>query len=378
MSMRTLNDLRIAFVHDWLVVAGGAEKVTREVLRTFPADVFALVDHLPDREREDILGGRRARTSFIQHLPFSRRAFRYYLPLFPRAMERLDLSGYDMVLSASYAVAKGVRTLPGQVHVCYIHTPMRYAWIQEDGYLRDHGMGWGPRRAVVRRTLRRLRSWDLSHNARIHRFIANSHNVAERVERCYGRHADVLLPPVDTDLFTLRALPRTHFLAAARMVPYKRLDAIIGAFRLLPAQHLVVCGDGPERRRLEREAPPNVRFAGHVPDTELAHLMQQARALLVAADEDLGLAPLEAQACGTPVIALGRGGHLETVVEGRSGTFFQEATPAAIAEAVERFLDAGVERDAVALRDGVLSCSAVRFRERYRALVEQTWREHGH
>lgn len=356
--------MRVAIVHDWLVVSGGAEKVTRELVRTFPdADVFALVDHLNPEDRSFVLGGRHTRTTFIQHLPFSRTHHRWYLPLFPRAIEGLDLSAYDLVISSSYAVAKGVRKRPGARHVCYIHTPMRYAWVDPEGYLADHGMH-GVQAHIVRHFLRRLRNWDLRSNAGVDRFIANSAHVAGRVRRFYDRDADMLLPPVDDAIFFPAPTPRTHFLAAARLVPYKRMDKIMAAFRSLPAERLIICGDGPELDRLRKDAPVNVELPGHVDGHRLVELMRGAHALICAAHEDLGLTPMEAQACGTPVIALRAGGYLETVVDHESGLFFARAEAAEIQAAVQRFRSQGVRRDAAALHAGMRSFTAPHFRER--------------
>jgi len=368
--------MRIAFVHDWLVVNGGAEKVTREILRAYDADVFALIDFLSADDRKTILHGKRARTTFIQHLPFAKRLYRYYLPLFPAAIARLDLRNYDLIISASYAVAKGVRTHPGQIHVCYIHTPMRYAWTKEKGYLNDHGLR-GPSAWVVRTVLRWLRTWDLRTNAGVDLFIANSANVAARVKEFYGRHAEVLLPPVDTELFQLTEAPRGHYLSASRLVPYKRVDRVIEAFRMMPDKQLVITGDGPERDRLERTAPKNVRFLGHVDQRELVGSMQRAKALIAAADEDLGLTPLEAQACGTPSIALGKGGYLETVEDGVSGILFPDDRPETIAAAVARFEAFPPSSSPAELRSGMMAYTSERFRERFAALVEQAIQQHG-
>lgn len=367
--------MRVAFVHDWLVVSGGAEKVTREILRTYDADVFALIDFLSTTDREFILGGKRAKTSFIQHLPFARAHYRNYLPLFPSAIEHLDLSGYDLIISASYAVAKGVRKRPDQVHICYIHTPMRYAWLREDDYLEDHGLS-GIKAWIVRQTLRRLRAWDLKTNAGVDRFIANSANVARRVLELYGREADVLLPPVDTSRFTPYDGAREHYLSASRLVPYKRVDRVIDAFRSMPERTLLVAGDGPDRARLEASAPTNVRFLGHVQQARLIQLLQRSRALIAAADEDLGLTPLEAQACGTPTIALRKGGYLETVKEGFSGIFFDHDRRDEISKAVDRFEGSTLASPAE-LREGMMGHSSERFRERFAGIVAHTLNEHG-
>jgi glycosyltransferase involved in cell wall biosynthesis len=347
--------MRVALVHDWLVVNGGAEKVTKALREQFNADVFALVDFLDADDRRDILGSGHARTTFIQRMPFARRWFRWYLPLFPAAIRRLDLRGYDLILSSSYAVAKGVRRHPGQVHVCYIHTPMRYAWVQEDSYLSDHGMR-GPLAWFIRWQLARLRAWDLRSNAGVDVFIANSHNVAERVRRYYGRPAEVVHPPVDPAIFTLAEGPRTGYLVVSRLVPYKHIDRIIAAFAGMPDRTLDIVGEGPERERLEGNSPPNVRFHGAVSAAEVVRRMGAVKALVVAADEDMGLTPVEALACGTPVIALGRGGYLESVSDGVNGVLFPEPTPEHIAAAVER-----LEREGLCSGPAELRATAAPF-----------------
>ncbi len=364
------DTMRTALVHDWLAVQGGAERVTRELIDLFDPDVFALVDFLTPEARQEVLGGRRARTTFIQHLPFARTHFRSYLPLFPMAIERLDLRGYDLVLSASYAVAKGVRTRPGQKHLSYVHTPMRYAWVMEEEYLRDHGMH-GLKGMVLRRVLRRLRRWDLERTAHVNCLVANSRNTARRIRDHYGREARVVHPPVDLDAFTPGPAPRDHYLAVSRLVPYKRVDRIIDAFRDMPGRRLVVCGTGPERPRLERDLPPNVRMLGEVPLPELVRQMRGAHALIAAADEDFGLTPLEANACGTPVLALAAGGYLETVVDGRTGLLFRSADRLSIREAVERFERTGVRCGPDELRAHAARFGRDVFRTAMRDAVDQ-------
>lgn len=363
--------MRVAVVQDWLSESGGAEKVTRELVDLYNADVFALVDFLDDEDRARILQGKKATTSFVQWLPFARKRFRWYLPLFPRAIEGLDLSGHDLIISSSYAVAKGVRKRPEQKHVCYIHTPMRWAWVNEEGYLRDHGMrSW--KAWILKRFLSRMRRWDLANSARVDHFIANSRNVADRVERIYGRDADVVLPPLDMKAFSLHEGEREGYLVASRLVPYKRVDHIIEAFRELPGHRLTIVGDGPEMERLRAMAGANVRFTGELPQDRLVDRMQRSTALICAAHEDLGLTVLEAQACGTPVIALRAGGYLETVDETNGGRFFDTDAPASIREAV---LDH--EREATAysprrLRAGMEPFSRERFRERVAAIISKT------
>jgi glycosyltransferase involved in cell wall biosynthesis len=373
--------MRVAVVHDWLTESGGAEKVTRELVDLFDADVFALVDFLAPEDRSDILHGKRATTTFIQRLPFARRKFRWYLPLFPRAIERLDLSGYDLILSSSYAVAKGVRKRPGQKHVCYIHTPMRYAWVDEEGYLRDHNMrSW--KAWVLKRVLRSMRKWDLANSSHVDRFIANSRNVAERVRSIYGREADVVLPPVDPEVFTLYTGVRRGYLTVSRLVPYKHTDRIIEAFRDLPSLTLTVVGDGSDAERLRALAGPNIRFTGHLAQADLVRLMQRSSALVCTANEDLGLTVVEAQTCGTPVIALRAGGYLETVDEVHGSAFFDTDAPGAIREAILQHADAGTRRTtgdqrttdlpAGRLRKSMTPFFRDRFRTRIGALIKET------
>jgi glycosyltransferase involved in cell wall biosynthesis len=367
--------MRVALVHDWLLVNGGAEKVTSELLNLYDADVFSLVDFLSDDDRASILHGKHAHTSFIQHLPGAQKHYRNYLPFFPKAIERFDLSAYDLIISSSYAVAKGVRKKHHQVHVCYIHTPMRYAWVHEASYIEDHKLT-GLKATSVRIVLDRLRRWDHANSAYVDRFIANSRNVADRVNRIYGRAAEVVLPPVDGEFFTLGTAPRTHYLAAARAVPYKKLHEIIAAFARTPELRLIVCGDGPEGEQLKQMATPNVTVMGHVDGPTVVELMCTAKALIVAADEDLGLTPLEAQACGTPVIALQKGGYLETVIEGVTGMFFGSPTAEAISAAVRRFEEQGPRTTPAAIRAHVEPYFSPVFHERIRAIVDDELSHH--
>ncbi len=373
---------RIALVYDWLQTWRGGENVLAQVVRLYPdADLFALVDFLPEELRPRLLG-KRAHTTFVQRLPGARRHFRSMLPLFPRAIESLDLSGYDIVLSISHAVAKGARTTPRQLHICYCNTPMRYAWDLREQYLATTGLGRGLRGALVRRVLDRLREWDRQGSARVTHFIANSHFIAERIARAYGRASTVIHPPVDTDFFTPLPAPaapsRDYYFAASRWVPYKRIDAIAAAFAQLPQERLVIAGDGPEASRVRAAAGANVTFAGEVSRERMRDLLRNARAFVFAAEEDFGILPVEAQACGTPVIVYGKGGVTETVLDaGRSATptgrFFDAQTPAAIAAAVRAFdppAFAAGDCRAQALRFG-----NTRFDDELAGFVAAAWRD---
>lgn len=370
----------MALVHDWFVAYYGSERVVEQILACFPdADLFALVD-LPGVER-DYLGGRPVTTSFIQRLPFAKRHFRHYLPLFPLAIEQFDLSGYDLVLSSSHAFAKGVVTAADQLHVAYVHTPMRYAWEYQHEYLRESGLDEGLRGAFVRWVLHRLRIWDRLTANGVDHFVANSAFIARRIHKIYRRESVVVHPPVAVDDFTPTADQADHYLAVSRFVPYKHAHTIVEAFRSLPDRELVVIGDGPGLAAARRHAPDNVTFLGHQPDRALRWHMAAARALVFASEEDFGLTPVEAQASGTPVIAFAGGGVLETVrgldQPRPTGVFFDRQTPESIAEAVERF-----EREATAIsaqncRDNALRFRPERFRAQYVREVEAAWVRHG-
>lgn len=331
---------RVALVHDWLVTYAGAERVLEQLLLLFPqADLFAVVDHLPQDER-GFLQHKPVTTTFIQRLPRSRQWFRHYLPLMPLAIEQLDLSDYDLVISSSHAVAKGVITSPDTLHVSYIHSPMRYAWDMQHQYLRDAHLQTGIKGWLTRYLLHRLRKWDQLSAQRPDHLIANSHYIARRIDKSWRRPAAVIAPPVDVHHFRYCAEKSDFYLTASRMVSYKRMDIIIQAFAIMPDQQLVVVGDGPERSRLEALAAGcrNISLAGHQPPERLLTYMQQAKAFIFAAEEDFGITPVEAMACGTPVIAYGKGGVCDSVLaqgEAPTGIFFHQQTAQAVIDAVK-------------------------------------------
>jgi glycosyltransferase involved in cell wall biosynthesis len=371
--------MKVAIVHDWLDTWGGADSTLVELLALFPqATLFALVDFLTPEDRVR-LGGRTVHTSFIQTLPWARTAFRRYLPLFPRAIERFDMSCFDLVISSSHAVAKGVRTGRGQLHICYCHTPMRYAWDLQEQYLGVVGLDRGLRGWVVRRVLARLRRWDRAASTRVNYFVANSRHIARRIEQCYGRDSTVIHPPVAVGKPEPQVEHGSTYLTVSRLVPYKRVDLIVAAFRLLPDRNLVVVGDGPERARVQAAAGPNVRLLGYLADAERDRWLAAARAFLFAAEEDFGIAPVEAQAHGTPVIALGRGGAVDTVRDlddpAPTGVLFSEQTPEAIATAVRLFERNEHRITGAACRENAQRFSAERFRKEFGAFVDARWRE---
>jgi glycosyltransferase involved in cell wall biosynthesis len=335
--------MKVAIVTEWLDTYAGSERVLEQLIAEWPeADLFAVCDFLPEAER-GFLRGKPVATTFIQRLPFARKHFRKFLGLMPLAIEQLDLGGYDLVLSSSHAVAKGVLTGPGQLHVSYVHSPMRYAWDLQHQYLREAGLETGLKGLYTRRLLHRMRLWDRSSAAGPDLVVANSAYIAERIRKAWRRESRVVHPPVDIERFALREAKEDFYLVASRMVPYKRIELIAAAFRRMPGRRLVVVGDGPNAPRVREAAAgaPNIDLRGRIGTEELVGLTQSARACVFAAEEDFGIATVEAQACGTPVIAFGRGGARDILAAPPSpnptGLFFDEQSPEAIVAAVERF-----------------------------------------
>ncbi|HDR8984694.1 TPA: glycosyltransferase family 4 protein [Burkholderia vietnamiensis] len=331
--------MKIAIVHDWLVSPGGAERVLAHMIDCFPqADLYSLVDFLDDRE---CLRGRAVRTSFIQKLPFARTRYRSYLPLFPLAIEQFDLSDYDVVLSSSYAVAKGVLSGPDQFHASYVHSPVRYAWDLQHQYLNEAGLAHGAKSALARALLHYIRNWDARSANGVDRVAANSRFIARRIRKTYRRDATVIYPPVDVEHLALCTDKEAFYLTASRLVPYKRIDLIVEAFSRTSERRLVVIGDGPEMAKIRALAGPNVTLLGYQPFDVLHDHLQRARAFVFAAEEDFGISPVEAQACGTPVIAYGKGGVRESVRAwpgaGATGLFFRTQSVDALLDALARF-----------------------------------------
>ena len=373
--------MRVAIVHDWLTLKGGAEVCLDEFLRLYPqADLFCVVDFLSQEER-GFLKGHRTTTSFIQKLPWAEKRYRSYLPLMPLAIEQLDVTGYDLVLSSSAAVAKGVITGPNQVHVAYTHSPIRYAWDLHHQYLQESGLNRGVKSWIARAILHYMRIWDARTANGVDHFVANSKFVSRRIQKVYGRKSTVIYPPVNLDRFTISENREEFYLTMSRMVPYKRIPLIVEAFSGMPDRRLVVIGDGPEMPAVRAAAGPNVTILGKQSDAVVVDHLQRAKAFLFAAEEDFGIAPVEAQACGTPVVAYGKGGALETIIgrdgEGQTGVFFAEQTVPAIVAAVEhldRRLDAITP---AACRANAERFSAERFRQEISSLVEEAVRSVG-
>lgn len=333
--------MKIAVVCDWLVVYAGAERVLEQILKIYPqADVFCLVDFIPEGKR-DFLLNKKTCTSFIQRLPKAKTKYRSYLPLMPLAIEQLDVTGYDLVISSSHAVAKGIMTGPNQVHISYVHSPIRYAWDLQHQYLHEAGLEHGMKSWLARLVLHYMRIWDSRTANGVDYFIANSEFIARRIKKVYGREAEVIYPPVDVEAYELCEEKDDFYLTASRMVPYKKIRLIVEAFNQMPDKKLVVVGDGTEFEKTKEIAEENITLMGYQPFEVLKEKMQKAKAFVFAAEEDFGITPVEAQACGTPVIAYGRGGALETVCgldsDAPTGVFFSEQSAKSIIEAVEVF-----------------------------------------
>ena len=333
--------MRVAIVCDWLVVYAGAERVLEQILKIYPdADLFCLVDFLPKDQRSFIMD-KKTHTSFIQNLPRAKKNYRSYLPLMPLAIEQLDVSAYDLVISSSHAVAKGVLTGPDQVHISYVHSPIRYAWDLQHQYLQEANLTRGMKGWIAKAILHYIRLWDYRTAHGVDHFIANSEFIARRIKKVYGREADVVYPPVDVDAYEMCEDKEDFYLTASRMVPYKKIKLIVEAFNEMPDKQLVVIGDGPEYGKIKEIAKGNIVLMGYQPFAVLKKKMQKAKAFVFAAEEDFGITPVEAQACGTPVIAYGKGGALETIrgqeCEDSTGLFFYRQTTEAIIEVVRSF-----------------------------------------
>jgi glycosyltransferase involved in cell wall biosynthesis len=368
--------MKIAIVHEWLVTRAGSEQVVEQMLRLYPqADLFSLVDFLPD-ELRGCLQHKPVTTSFLQHLPGSKRRFRAYLPLMPLAVEQFDLDGYDLILSSNHAVAKGVITRPDQLHLCYVHTPIRYAWDFQHQYLRGSRLHRGVRSLPTRMILHYLRLWDLASAYRVDQFAANSHYIARRIHKMYRRDAQVIYPPVAVDRFRPHLSRENFYLAIARFVPYKRVDLIVAAFNQLGLP-LVVIGDGPDRPHLQAIATPNVTLLPPQPDAVIADYLQRCKAFVFAAEEDFGITPVEAQAAGAPVIAYGKGGAVETVIAGKTGLFFPQQTIESLIQTIREFESGHYQFSPEDLRQNAERFSPERFGQEFRQFVETQWLNFG-
>jgi glycosyltransferase involved in cell wall biosynthesis len=367
---------RVVLVHEWLYTYAGAEKVLEAMLSEFPdADVFSLIDRMPQRHRAG-LRGKNIRTTILQKIPFVEHIYKRLLPMMPFAIEQLDLSEYDLIISNSHAVAKGVLTSARQLHICYCYTPMRYAWDLQEQYLRESNISRGFQSALARYFLHKIRLWDHASAQRVDHFIACSHYIGRRIKKAYGRDSTVIYPNVDTSRFVMGGEREDFYVCSSRMVPYKKMHLIVQAFAQMPNRRLVMIGTGPQFRRIKKLATPNVTLLGYQPFPVLLDHLQRARAFIFAAEEDFGIAPLEAQACGTPVLAFGRGGAKETVIDGVTGLHFHEQTPESIRDVVMRFEAMETKLDPHQIRRHAQRFSTDRFQREFSAYVWRRWKRH--
>ena len=337
--------MKIALVHDWLTTYAGAERILEQFIEMFPdADLFSLVDFLPEKDRH-FLQGKKPKTTFIQHLPLARKHFRHYLPLFYTAMRTLDFSKYDLILSSSHCMAKNIKTHKNQAHICYCHSPVRYAWDMQEEYLAESGMGGGLKGFIIRNGMKYVRWVDLKGTPGVTKFIANSKFIKKRIGKCYGiEDSFVVNPHVAINDFAYQEDKQDYYVTASRMVPYKKTPLIAEAFKNMPNKKLIIIGSGTEMPKVEEVSKDckNIQVLGYQPFSELKHHMMNAKAFIFSAQEDFGITPVEAMACGTPVIAYGKGGVLDSVIPtGESktptGLFFKEQTIESICDAVNRF-----------------------------------------
>ena len=362
--------MKIAIVHDFFCNLGGSDQVATVLHQLYPdAPVYTLV--VSDRNRQgEMLEGMEIRTSFIQRLPLSRRRHEIYLPLFPLAIESFDVTGFDLVLSSSHACAKGVIPAPEALHICYCHTPARYAW--DLSYLYARHAPW-LLRGYIAMVMHRFRVWDVSTVARVDHFVANSRFVARRIERYYRRPSTVIHPPVDTAYFTPGGERGDYYLVVSRLTAYKQIDLAIEAFNRL-GKPLWVVGDGPERRRLQAMAGPKVRFLGALPREGVRDAMRGCQALIFPGKEDFGITPVEVQATGRPVVAYGRGGALESVIDGVTGALFEEQTCEALLEAVDRIAHLSLDQEVIRQHAGQFDREV--FCRKMTGLIQEKWDEH--
>jgi glycosyltransferase involved in cell wall biosynthesis len=365
--------MNVALIHEWLVTLAGAENVLESIHKLYPGTIHTLF-HDPAELRNTAWEDTRVQTSFLQRFPLAKNHHRAFLPLFPMAIEQFDLRDYDLIISSSYAVAKGALNSSHQLHICYCHSPMRYIWDLTFQYLEAAGLRGGLKSFLVRAIFHYIRLWDVMSSTRVNHFVANSHYIAHRIEKCYNRKAKVVYPPVDVDEFSVSDTREKYFITVSRLVPYKRIDIAVEAFNRLGLPLLII-GEGPGMKQLKAMAGKNITFLGHLPADEMKAYLQKARAFVFSAEEDFGIVNVEAQACGVPVIAYGRGGALETVLHGKTGMFFHKQTPESLIEAVNAFLAKEDTFDPRTIRRNAENFPRSRFEAEFKAFVDEKWEQ---
>ena len=373
--------MKKALIHDILVQSGGAEKCVESFTNIWDDfDIFTLVDNLSNQDRERMLKGKHTTTSFIQKLPFSKKLFRHYFSFYPIAVEQFDFSEYDLVLSSSFSACKGVLTRPDQIHISYVYSPVRYAWDLYHQYLKEAKLESGLKSIIIKWMLFKFRNWDAGTANRPDYYIAISHYIAKRIKKLYDKEAIVIYPPVNCDKFTIGNTTDEYYFTTSRMVPYKKMDLIVEAFKHMPDKKLLVGGDGPDFEKIKKIAPKNVEMLGFLETNMLINYTQKAKAFIFAAEEDFGIAPIEAQACGIPVIAFGKGGALETIVgsfafeknvkKTDTGIFFEKQTIESLTNAVEVFEQNKDIFDKNTIRNQALKFDTKRFEKEFKDTIE--------
>jgi glycosyltransferase involved in cell wall biosynthesis len=363
-----MREAKTALVYDWLVTLGGGEKTLEAIYECFPAPIYTLV-HDKKAMQRTAFANAKIHTSFLQKVPLATACYRYLLPFFPLAIEQFNLDGYDLVLSTSHAVAKGALT--HQLHLCYCLTPMRYAWDLMHRYLENLGP---VQKLLARATLHRMRNWDIASLNRVDHFAAISQTIARRIKKIYGRESQVIYPPVDVDKIPFQEAKEDFYLSVSRLVPYKRVDLIVEAFSHTPQRKLVVIGDGPEMNKVKRKAGKNIEILGRQSDEIVHDYMKRAKAFVFAAEEDFGIVPVEAQAAGTPVIAFGQGGALETVVSQKTGLFFDAQTIPSLINTLNTFEEMTFAPKCC--RDNAQKFNKTRFQTEFRDFVRVSYENH--
>ncbi len=358
-----MQEGKTALIYDWLVTIGGGEKTLEAIYECFPAPIHTLV-YQEKAMAGTAIANAEIHTSFLQKIPFATSFYRYLLPLFPSAIEQFDLNRYELILSTSHAVAKGVLTHPGQLHLCYCLTPMRYAWDLAQQYLENLGP---MQKLLAMLTLHRLRNWDIGSLDRVDHFAAISQYIAARIKRIYGREAEVIYPPVEVDSIPFQEKKEDFYLTVSRLVPYKKIDLIVEAFTQTPERKLVVIGDGPEMARIKKKAGKNIEILGYQSDSLVRDYMKKAKAFIFAAEEDFGIVVVEAQAAGTPVIAFGQGAALETVIDEKTGLFFDAQTIPSLLKTLSKF--DRMEFDPKNLRENAQRFNKERFQRELKEFV---------
>jgi glycosyltransferase involved in cell wall biosynthesis len=363
--------MKVAVVHDWFNYEGGSEKVVKEILVCYPdADVYCLFDFFDEEKRKKFLHGKVTTRSFIQKIPFAKKFYRFLFPVFPKAIESLDLSGYDLIISSSFCVAKGIMKTENQLHICYCHSPVRYAWDLRDDYL--SAVKGAVLKKILIYFLNRLKKWDIESSKRVDYFIANSNNVKKRIFENYARESVVIYPPVNLSAFTITRNKSNYFFTMARLVAYKKTELIIRAFGKMPQLQLEVAGIGPNMGKLQRIATANVKMLGYIDTQTKKEKIENAKAFIGAANEDFGISMVEAQASGTPVIVPYIGGYIETVLD-TTGLFYKNQNVEDIIDAVTTFEKGNRKFKPSDFRDNVERFNVSRFRKEFTVFVNEKY-----